>query len=306
MSAALAVLLVLCPAAAEELPGRAVAAVRPQWLKVEAWPEQVEGERKLAEAMSLLGQAPSARGFAELLTRDGGSVRLGETGSLMVIDGDNAVIAGWDFLHDKTDWQLAVFMAHELEHLLQRKLGLTGLAVRGPRELGAFLVQNRTWVELGGRMNEAHWEGNQANTQDMWAWVEHPWSSLTALALRSELSVDPERADAREYLERVLADEKAWRAREAGRMPQGKDSRAAALFVLEQATRFAESSPRGKVSAWLPGLLERAGALAPGAALPFPGEPSEKDLALLRAFPGGLDLDARGLRKPAPPPKSGA
>jgi hypothetical protein len=119
----------------------------------------------------------------------------------------------------------------------------------------------------------------------MWAWLDHPFTAATALAYRGGLKLDPSVPTAASYWEKVLKDDKAWRAVWSGRFPKGRDSREAALFILEQAVGFSASSQGGRVSESLPDVIEAAAGLTPGQSLSLPFEPSAKDQALLEAAP---------------------
>lgn len=261
------------------LKARPAGAQQPSWLVVEgAGPEYERGKAKLLAALHLLGRTGEGPRLAEPLLKGGARIVVRESG-MWVQDAENEFTAGLDFMSERRPEVLAPTVAHELEHLVQRGRGLSGEDARGARELGAFLVQCRPWAELGAPVEEEDWARNGSNAQDMWAWTSHPASALAALALRGGLRLDLSRKDVRAYWEGVLADEARWRSAHA--LPQGRDSGEAALFILEQAAAF--TGLKGAVSDWLPEALERA---FRGDPAPLPGEPSEKDRALLRALSG--------------------
>ncbi|HAH06724.1 MAG TPA: hypothetical protein DCM05_09400 [Elusimicrobia bacterium] len=260
---------------------RPSSAQQPSWLVVEgAGPGFEQGKAQLLAALHLVGRTSDGPRLAEPLLEKGARIVVRESG-MWVVDSDNEFTAGLDFMQGRRPETLAPLVAHELEHLVQRGRGLTGEGARGARELGAFLVQCRPWAELGAPVEESDWASNRSNSQDMWAWVDYPASAMAALALRGGLELDFSRKDVRAYWEGVLAEEARWRA--TREPPKGRDSRSAALFILEQAASFSDRTLSGKVSAWLPDALETAFREGPGA---LPGEPTEKDRALLRALSG--------------------
>jgi hypothetical protein len=255
---------------------------RPAWLKVESGGgRDVErAAAKIERSSRLLSRTATGRALGYTLTEKGGTVYVNYGGSFYVSDGDNQVSLGPEFALSRTDETLAVLFAHELEHLHQRSLGLAGESARGIRELAAFVVQTRAWVELGAELRESDLEANWNNSHDMAAALEYPASVMTALAYRAEFRADLSDKKVREYWSAVLAEDAAWRKRWSAKFPK-RDSRESAFFVLNQALNLGGGSR--SVSAWLPDVLERALTLRPGESILLPVEPTEADKALLEA-----------------------
>lgn len=276
----------LFPAAAAAVPGKPVANVVPPWMEVlDEGPAIGRAKDGVLAGLRLLYETPTGAGYERLLTRDGARITVSRGGSLAVMDSDLTVSTGPDFVNSREDWQMAVFMGHELEHIRQARLELKGEGVRGVRECAAFLMQSRVWIESGGRLREDDWDGNANNSRDMWAWVEYPWSAMTTLILRGDMKFDLSRKDVRGYWDSVYGTETAWRAEWEPEFPEGRDSGEAALFVLDQALRFFSEPAAGEISDWIPELLERASGLESGKSVLLPAEPSPRDLVILRAFP---------------------
>lgn len=256
---ALAFLLLAAPAAAQVLvptlpPGRVVSAV-PPWMTTEA-PGLEEPRDKVLRALALLQRSATGR---SLLTELGvGKVLIEADGSLMVTDASRTVFAGANFVADYPEDVLAVQMAHELEHLRQISLGVTGGENRSVRELAAVLVQTRVWVELGGTVHAEHWKENRANSWDMTAALDYPNAALAAIAARAGHRLEFKTAAGRKYWEDTLAADAAWRAAWKGRFPRGYGSKDAALKALRQAARFMDGRPAGQVSDALPDAVEAA------------------------------------------------
>ncbi|MBI5625438.1 MAG: hypothetical protein HY924_16795 [Elusimicrobia bacterium] len=270
------------------------APVRPAWLKVEGeGAEFAAGEARFLESFAMVARTSSGEALSRPLVSGRGKVVVRQQG-MWVTDRDAEFTAGLDFLLRREPAVLAPILAHELEHLVQLDLGLSGAQARPARELAAFFVQCRPWVELGAPVEELDWPRNGSNSRDMWAWLDHPFTAATALAYRGGLRLDLAAPKAAAYWRKTLADEKAWRKAWVDRFPKARDSQEAALFVLEQAAGFSAVSLAGPVSAGLPDLIEAAAALAPGESLVVPFEPSAKDRALLEAAPISAKLSRRG------------
>jgi hypothetical protein len=294
--------LALPEAPAAVTGGSAVAEVVPPWMTVDDCGGCAEARDKVLAGLRLLDASPSGKVYGPLLGPGKARLHVYDGGSLMVSDGDSMVHAGPDFVNDKTDWQMAVFLSHELEHIHQRNIGLTGDHAVGVREMAALLKQSRVWVELGGKVRDEDWAANGANSQDMWAWLEYPYSTLTAMLLRTDKKADLSREDVRSYWQETLKTEAEWRKQWSSKFPKGRDSGKAALFILKQAGQFASQPGSGEVSNWLPQVLEQAAGLQSGKLLALPGEPSGKDRAILSVFPVDVRLAQEGgrwvLRRP--------
>lgn len=263
-------------------------------------PEQA-AQAEVRRALAVLARAESGRELAAQVgsgpPRSGRGTRIlyDPTGSLLYIDGEDAVYIGPDFL-GLPDWQLAVMLSHELEHARQNRIGLNRSGDMAARELGAFLAQCRVWVELGGQAREEDWAANGKNSWDMAAWVERPWSALAALAVRTDRTLELSRPEIAAYWRELQEEERAWRRRWEGRLPRQRDSRGAALAVLRQAGRFADQPGAGEISDWLPEALEAAAGLAPGGRAPLAGPPSEKDRRALAVLPFPVEAVEEGGR----------
>lgn len=235
-------------------PGRVVSAV-PPWMSTEA-PGLEDARDKVLRALVLLRASPTGRSLlAELGV---GKVLIEADGSLMVTDGARTVFAGANFVAGYPEDVLAVQMAHELEHLRQISLGVTGLDNRSLRELAAVLVQTRVWVELGGNTHAEHWKENRANSWDMTAALDYPHASLAAIAARAGHRLEFPAAAGKKYWDDTLAEDARWRAAWGARFPRGRDSKDAALKALRQAARFMDGRPDGTVSDALPAAIEAA------------------------------------------------
>lgn len=235
-------------------PGRVVSAV-PPWMTTEE-PGLEEARDKVLRALALLRGSATGR---TLLTELGvGKVLIEKDGSLMVTDGSRTIFAGANFVADYPEDVLAVQMAHELEHLRQISLGVTGQDNRSLRELAAVLVQTRVWVELGGTIHGEHWKENRANSWDMTGALDYPNSALAAIAARAGHQLEYPVAAGKKYWEDVLAEDAAWRAQWQARFPRGRDSKEAALKALRQAARFMNKRPTGQISDALPAAIEAA------------------------------------------------
>ena len=211
---------------------------------------------KVLRALTLL--RGSATGRALLTELGVGKVLIEKDGSLMVTDGSRTVFAGANFVEGYPEDVLAVQMAHELEHLRQISLGVTGQDNRSLRELAAVLVQTRVWVELGGNTHAEHWKENRANSWDMTAALDYPNTALAAIAARAGHQLEFPVAVGEEYWKDVLAEDARWRKAWQARYPRGHDSKEAALKALRQAARFMEGRPAGQVSDALPAAIEAA------------------------------------------------
>jgi len=257
-------------------------AARPAWLIVEgAGDDFAKAEQRLLEAAAIVGETPTGKELAKTLTQGKGRVFLRENGSFYVSDRDNAVVAGPGFVNSHTPRALAALFAHELEHLVQGQAGVKGSKARGARELGAFLVQCRVWVEAGAPVDDNDWKANSANSQDMWAWLEYPYTSVAVLKLRGDLIFDLSQKEVGAYWNKVLEDDAQWRRRWGFRFPGDRDSREAALFILRQAARFAPDGVVGEVSSWLPAHLENMRGFS---ALSLPDGATEMDRAYVEAL----------------------
>lgn len=235
-------------------PGRIVSAV-PPWMTTEA-PGLEEARDKVLRALVLLRGSPTGRTLLKELGV--GKVLIEKEGSLMVTDGSRTVFAGADFVAGYPEDVLAVQMAHELEHLRQISLGVTGQDNRSLRELAGVLVQTRVWVELGGRTHAEHWQENRANSWDMTAALDYPNASIAAIAARAGHQLEFPAAAGKKYWEDTLAEDARWRAAWGARFPRGRDSKDAALKTLRQAARFMDDRPAGEVSDALPAAIEAA------------------------------------------------
>lgn len=215
-----------------------------------------EARDKVLRALTLLRGSATGR---SLLTELGiGKVLIEKDGSLMVTDGSRTIFAGANFVADYPEDVLAVQMAHELEHLRQISLGVTGQDNRTLRELAAVLVQTRVWVELGGNTHAEHWKENRANSWDMTAALDYPNTALAAIAARAGHQLEFPAAAGKKYWEDTLAADARWRAAWKARFPRGRDSKDAALRALKQASRFMDNRPTGDISDALPAAIEAA------------------------------------------------
>lgn len=260
----------------------------------EPWRVQVD------QALGRLAGTATGRPLAALV-RDGVRFVYEENGSLLYMDGEDAVYIGPQFLDDVPDWQLAVMLGHELEHARQQRLGLRRHSDISAREAGAFLVQCRVWVELGGRVLKENLGENAKNSQDMAAWTQHPWAALAAIGVRTDRPLDLSGEGAAAYFRDVQDSERAWR-RGRRDMPTEPDADAAASFILRQAGAFASERAEGRISDWLAGALGSAAGLAPGGSVAIGGEPSGKDRQALATLPFRVeavrDEDGWRLRRP--------
>lgn len=235
-------------------PGRIVGSV-PPWMATEA-PGLEEARDKVLRALVLLRGSATGR---SLLTELGvGKVLIEKDGSLMVTDGSRTIFAGADFVAGYPEDVLAVQMAHELEHLRQISLGVTGQDNRSLRELAAVLVQTRVWVELGGNTHAEHWKENRANSWDMTAALDYPNVALAAIAARAGHQLEFPASTGKEYWDDVQAEDARWRMAWQARYPRGHDSKEAALKALRQAARFMDGAPAGRISDSLPAAIEAA------------------------------------------------
>jgi hypothetical protein len=235
-------------------PGRIVSAV-PPWMATEE-PGLEEARDKVLGALTLLRGSATGR---TLLTELGvGRVLIEKDGSLMVTDGSRTIFAGANFVADYPEDVLAMQMAHELEHLRQISLGVTGQDNRSLRELAAVLVQTRVWVELGGTVHAEHWKENRANSWDMTGALDYPNTALAAIAARAGHQLAYPVAAGEKYWKDTLAEDARWRKAWGPRFPRGRDSKEAALKALRQAARFMDKPPAGQVSDALPAAIEAA------------------------------------------------
>ncbi|MBI3298407.1 MAG: hypothetical protein HYZ75_09610 [Elusimicrobia bacterium] len=260
----LGLLLLAAPARAQFLapvlpPGRVLAAV-PPWIAMEK-PGLEEARDKLLRALELLRRSPSGRALLGELGV--GRVLIEENGSLYVTDGTKTVFAGANFVDEYPEDVLAVQMAHELEHVRQIRLGVTGSGNLALRELAAVLVQTRVWVELGGTIHDEHWKGNRGNSWDMTAALDHPYTALAAIAARAGHQLAFNTKAGRRYWEDVLASDARWRGQWRERFPRGRDSREAAMLALRQAASFMDPRPEGEITGALPAAIEAAAAGRP-------------------------------------------
>lgn len=215
-----------------------------------------EARDKVLRALVLLRGSATGR---SLLTELGvGKVLIEKDGSLMVTDGSRTIFAGADFVAGYPEDVLAVQMAHELEHLRQISLGVTGQDNRSLRELAAVLVQTRVWVELGGNTHDEHWKENRANSWDMTAALDYPNVALAAIAARAGHQLEFPASTGKEYWDDVQAEDARWRKAWQARYPRGHDSKEAALKALRQAARFMDGAPAGRISDSLPAAIEAA------------------------------------------------
>lgn len=277
-------LFAVCVHAAEPqdsmtLAGRS--AGMPSWLVVEGRGGDFNRTRDLIiNTTRIINRSATGRALARTLTVGGGRVVIRKGATLMVSDSENAVYVGPRFVEGKSPEAMAALFAHELEHLVQRQSGVT--LGREARELTAFLVQGRVWVEIGAPVLESDWEANRSNTQDMWAWLNYPNAAMLALHVRGRGTFDISNRKVLAYWKRVLRDEASWRRQNASRFPRGRDSRAAAMFILNQALRAAHGRAPGHVSNWIPDFIERAA--QEGRIPPLPNGATTKDQILLNAF----------------------
>ncbi|MBI5596198.1 MAG: hypothetical protein HY928_08945 [Elusimicrobia bacterium] len=252
-------------------PGRVLASV-PPWMATEA-PGLDEARDKVLRALELLRRSETGRGLLAELGE--GKVLIEADGSLMVTDASRTIFAGANFVADYPEDVLAVQMAHELEHLRQIRLGVTGQGNRALRELAAVLVQTRAWVELGGVTHDEHWAGNGANAWDMTAALDFPDAALAAIAARADHRLDLGESRGRRYWEDIRASDAAWRAAWGARFPRGHGSREAALKALRQAAQFMSPRPAGEITEALPDAIEAA---ARGEPVPPGLSPIERDI----------------------------
>lgn len=254
-------------------PGRVFAAI-PPWITMEA--EGLDEARdKALRALTLLRRSETGR--ALLAELGPGKVLIEKDGSLMVTDGSRTIFAGANFVEEYPEDVLAVQMSHELEHLRQIRLGVTGSDNRSMRELAAVLVQTRVWVELGGTVHDEHWAGNRGNAWDMTAALDYPFSALAAIAARADHRLSLQTPEGGRYWKEILAADAAWRAAWKERFPRGRDSKEAALKALRQAAGFMSPRPNGEVSDALPAAIEAA-AQGRLSALGSPLSPLEREI----------------------------
>lgn len=263
-------------------PGRsAPLPSRPAWLKIDGTGDSLEETAdKIERAAALLSRSATGRALGPTLNAMGGTVRVNHGGSFLVSGSEVSV--GPEFLLERTDETAAVLFAHELEHVRQHALGLAGEKARGVRELTAFLVQTRVWVELGASLKEDDLKANWNNSHDMTAALDYPAAAMTVLAYRSGWRADLGDAKVRGYWLSVLKEDAAWRGRWRAKFPQ-RDSAESARFVLKQALRF--QGMKGDVSPWLPDVMESLMATPAGKTVLLPGAPTSADKALLDAHP---------------------
>ena len=263
------------PGRSSPLPGR------PSWLKVDGNHADLEkAAAKIERATVLLARTATGRSLSPTLAAKGGTVRVNEGGSFYVTDSANEVSVGPEFILSRTDETAAVLFSHELEHLNQRALGLSGETARGVREMAAFIVQTRVWVELGASLRESDLDANWNNSHDMNAALDYPATVSTVLAYRSGWRGDLSDKKVRAYWNTVLEEDAQWRAKWRAKFPK-RNSRESAYFVLNQALNF--NGINGEVSAWLPDVLESLMSLRKGKSLLLPVEPTEADKALLNS-----------------------
>jgi hypothetical protein len=247
-----------------------------------------EGRRALNAAVKELSRSAEGRKLLDLRKgADGVKILLNAKDYAFYDDAEDAVYFGPRFMRGQEPWQVAVILAHELEHARQRRLGLTGKDARSARELGAFLAQSRVWIELGGLVRPGDWTMNQWNSQDMWAWRRHPWTIMAALSLRGRFEPLAAEGPARAYWDEQVRLDAAF-ARDAARdaegpAPEGADGPSAARFILDQALRAAGHEERA--SSWLPGVIEELGRRGPGASLAIFHRPGPGDEAVFAALP---------------------
>lgn len=253
-----------------------------------------KGER-LFEAAALLNSTPTGGELVSLFRTHGVRLRFND-GGLFYSDTTNRIHVSDDYLA-LPDWQLAVMLAHELEHARQRALGLTEDGARAYRELGAFWIQSRVWVELGASVRDADLPRNLRNSMDMRAWLGFPTSVASAIAVRAGLPRPVPAPKLADYWKSVVEGDAAWRGHSAA--AAGPTSKDAALFVLRQAARIAELEDGPSPD--LPELLERAARLGPGESIAVPAL-SKADRAFLGAPPLELEASPAGsgwtLRRP--------
>ncbi len=254
---------------------------RPSWIEIDGSGKELEkAASKIQRASVLLSRSVTERKLGIYLTEKGGTVRVNENGSFYVTDSANEVSVGPDFINSRSDETAAVLFSHELEHLKQRSLGLSGETARGVRELTAFLVQMRVWVELGASLRESDLQGNWNNAHDVSAALDYPATVMTVLAYRADFRADLSDKKVRAYWNTVLKEDAQWRAKWRPKFPK-RNSRESAYFVLNQALNF--NGVKGEISAWLPDVLESLMGLRKGKSLLLPVEPTEADKALLNS-----------------------
>lgn len=265
-------------------PGRTgPVSYRPLWLKSEGSGEDLEkAVSKIQRASVLLSRTATGRALGPYLAEKGGSVLVHAGGSFYVTDSNTQVSVGPEFINSRTDATAAVFFSHELEHLKQKVLGITGETARGVRELTAFLVQMRVWVELGAFLVDSDLAANWNNAHDLTAALDYPATVMTVLAYRADFRTDLSDPKVRAYWTTVLKEDAVWRVARRSRYPQ-RNSRESVFFVMNQALNMMRVS--GEVSAWLPDVMEKLMSLPRGKTLLLPVEPSIADKALLDAHP---------------------
>lgn len=202
-------------------------------------------ELKLQAALAMLSGTPTGKPLAALVLS--GRVKLDTKAASgpMYEDGTDKVSYPREFIRDGDVWQQAVILAHELEHARQDHLGLRGPDARGAREVSAFLVQSRVWVELGGKVRPQDLSRNGMNSHDMLAWLEYPSAAVAAISVRGTMPVELSRPEVARYYHEIQREEDSWRAQWHSRFPKA-DSKASAAFILNQAAGFGQRSCRFK------------------------------------------------------------
>lgn len=125
---------------------------------------QVHGPARYAGATGLPALTPSA-----IVPSVGPltATALGEAGGTRVVvregydwagyfDNTDAILLGPAFIATYNARELAIAIAHELEHARQNHLGVSGYFAQ-EREWAALSVEARVWVELGASFDEERW-----------------------------------------------------------------------------------------------------------------------------------------------------
>ena len=184
---------------------------------------------RLAEAVRLLRETPSGSELLRLAEADGTRIVIREGYDWLVyFDNTDNVQLGPAFIATYDVKELAIVIAHELEHARQNHLGMSGYFAQ-EREWGALSVEARVWVELGGSFDVERWRTGHAWAREHVLWTAYPAAAFYTWQVRSKATtieqamtdeaLRPQADKVKAYWEQLQREEAEWRQRWAGRIP---------------------------------------------------------------------------------------
>lgn len=217
-------------------------------------------------------------------------------------DSKNMLLTTTSLLKQLNDWQLAHILAHEFEHAYQDFLDFSYEKALFPiRELSAFSVEARIWVEMGSPIDIDPNDIEEARFWlfDMWTWLDYPWTAMFGWIIRNqsmEFNYETRNwsAKLKKYWNRILNDEIIWRSEWKVHFPQRKNTAVVATKYLQKMVKFGAKNRglkiRGKVSLWMPRILEDLAKLYDGEEIELRRKPSPSDLFIFRVIPYEIEI----------------